>query len=173
MSNMLRRLGDVLRSVLGHAVAALLGVIMILVFVQVLARYITHSSTFELAELCRILLIWLVFIGAAVLVSQRKLIVIDLMHGRLSGRLSNSLGIGVDILTAILLVAFAIYAAQLIDVVKLKIAPATGLSYRWFYMPPIVFSVCGLFFIVERLVCGATDDATEVEDSVAYAHKGL
>jgi TRAP-type C4-dicarboxylate transport system permease small subunit len=158
MSKIVHRVGDMFRFLLGAAVALMLGVIIMLVFIQVLARYITHTSTFEIAEICRVLLIWLVFCGAALLVSQRKLILIDFVHGRLRKGSSATLDIVTDIVTIIFLAAFATFAFELIEVVKLKTAPATGLSYRWFYMAPIVFSAFGIYFTIERLLFGPTKE---------------
>lgn len=146
------KLGDILRKILALATTSMLALIILLVFVQVVARYITHSSTFVLAELSRILLIWLVFSGAALLTSQRKLILIDLMHGRIGAKTSGRINIATDVIAALFLIFFALFTASLLQVVHNKTAPATGLSYAWFYAAPFVFCGAGLFFIVERLV---------------------
>jgi TRAP-type C4-dicarboxylate transport system permease small subunit len=156
MLNLARRTADLLRMSLAYAVALMLCMIVILVFAQVVARYVTHSSTFAIAEICRILLIWLVFTGAALLVSQRKLILIDFVHGRMAGRSSHLLHAITDIVTVVFLVAFGVYTVELMQVAKFKTAPATGLSYWWFYTAPLLFCILGVFFTLERVAFGSS-----------------
>jgi TRAP-type C4-dicarboxylate transport system permease small subunit len=152
MAGTLCKFGDALRKILAVATTSMLALIIVLVFVQVLARYVTHSSTFVLAEVSRILLIWMVFSGATLLISQRKLILIDLMHGKIGALNTGRINVAVDVITAMFLVFFALFTASLLQVVHNKTAPATGLSYAWFYSAPFVFCGIGLYFILERLV---------------------
>ncbi|WP_186399795.1 TRAP transporter small permease [Stappia sp. P2PMeth1] len=151
MSHIIIRVGAMLRWILRQGLALMLLAIIVLVSFQVVARYVTHGATHQLAEICRLLMIWMVFCGAALLVSMRDLILIDVVQHRMSPRARGALGLGTDALTALLLVFLSHYAWQLIQMASGKIAPATGLSYRWFYLPPIVFGALGLFFIIERL----------------------
>ncbi|MBZ9991790.1 TRAP transporter small permease [Mesorhizobium sp. BH1-1-5] len=151
MANLLASVGNGLRRVLGFLVGAALLAIVLLVCIQVFSRYFIGAPTPELAEISRILFIWMTFLGAALLVSQRQLIVIDLLHDRLSSGIFTRLKVLVDIATAVFLVSLAVYARHLMIVVGQKIAPATGISFDWFYGALLAFSVLGLFFILERL----------------------
>jgi len=151
MSHVIVRVGDALRRMLRQGLALMLLAIIVLVFFQVVARYVTHGATHQLAEISRLLMIWTVFCGAALLISMRELILIDVVQHLMSPRVRNALGLVTDALTAVFLVFLSYYAWQLIQMASGKIAPATGLSYRWFYLPPIVFGALGLFFIIERL----------------------
>lgn len=144
------RIGDLLRWGLRQSLALMLLSIIVLVFFQVIARYLTHGATHHLAEISRLLMIWMVFCGAALLVSLRELILIDVVQHMMGPKLRNALGLLTDGLTAALLIFLNIYTWQLIEMAAGKIAPATGLSYRWFYLPPMVFGALGLFFIIER-----------------------
>ena len=151
MYRLLERLGDGLRWVLGLLVGAALFAIVILVCIQVFSRYFIGAPTPGLAEISRILFIWLTFLGSALLISRRELIVIDLLHDRLSGPHLGRLHAVIDVATAIFLVFLAIYARHLMIVVGQKIAPATGISFDWFYGALLAFCFLGLIFILERL----------------------
>ncbi len=155
MKEILHRIGGCLRISVRWLLASLLGLIVVLVFTQVISRYITHTGTHQMAEFCRILMIWTVFLGVPLLISEKRLIVIDVAHLYLGDKASNQLSFLIDLLTLAFLGALAFYAVQLNEIVSIKIAPATGLSYRWFYTPPIICSLLGTFFILERLVGGA------------------
>ncbi|TPL45219.1 TRAP transporter small permease [Mesorhizobium sp. B2-4-6] len=152
MGNLLASVGNGLRRVLGFLVGAALLAIVVLVCIQVFSRYFIGAPTPGLAEISRILFIWMTFLGAALLVSQRQLIVIDLLHDRLSRGIFTRLKVLVDIATAVFLVFLAVYARHLMIVVGQKIAPATGVSFGWFYGALLAFSVLGLIFILERLL---------------------
>lgn len=152
MYRLLERLGNSLRWVLGLLVGAALFAIVILVCIQVFSRYFIGAPTPGLAEISRILFIWLTFLGSALLISRRELIVIDLLHDRLGGPLLGRLHAVVDLATAVFLVVLAVYARHLMIVVSQKIAPATGISFDWFYGSLLAFCFLGLIFILERLV---------------------
>jgi TRAP-type C4-dicarboxylate transport system permease small subunit len=152
MTNVLVRIGDVLRRLLSFLVGAMLLAIVLLVCVQVFSRYFIGAATPGMAEISRLLFIWLTFLGAALLISRRDLIVIDFLHDRLNADLFKRLGVVIDLATAAFLVMLIVYARHLMKVVGLKIAPATGLPFAWFYGSLIAFAGLGLFFIFERIL---------------------
>jgi TRAP-type C4-dicarboxylate transport system permease small subunit len=171
MANLLASVGNGLRRVLGFLVGAALFAIVILVCIQVFSRYFVGAPTPGLAEISRLLFIWMTFLGAALLVSRRELIVIDLLHDRLGGGLFRRLQVLVDIATGIFLVVLAFYARHLMVVVGQKIAPATGISFTWFYGALLAFSLLGLVFIIERLL-GAGQTASAAVSGDATAQQG-
>jgi TRAP-type C4-dicarboxylate transport system permease small subunit len=151
MSRVLTHVGDLLRWLLSSLVGLMLFTIVILVCIQVFSRYFIGAPTPGMAEMSRLLFIWLTFVGSALLISRRELIVIDFLHDKLSARYIQRLGLLIDAVTAIFLVVLSFYARHLMDVVGHKIAPATGLPFGLFYGSLLAFSGFGLFFIVERL----------------------
>jgi TRAP-type C4-dicarboxylate transport system permease small subunit len=171
MVNALTSVGNGLRRALGIFVGAALLAIVVLVCIQVFSRYFVGAPTPGLAEISRLLFIWMTFLGAALLVSRRELIVIDLLHDRLGGGLFRRLQVLVDIATGIFLVVLAFYARHLMVVVGQKIAPATGISFTWFYGALLAFSLLGLVFIVERLL-GAGQTASAAVSGNATAQEG-
>jgi TRAP-type C4-dicarboxylate transport system permease small subunit len=152
MTSILVRVGDLLRRLLSFVVGALLLAIVLLVCVQVFSRYFIGAATPGMAEISRLLFIWLTFLGAALLISRRELIVIDFLHDKLNADLFKRLGILIDLATAAFLVMLIVYARHLMAVVGQKIAPATGLPFGWFYGSIVAFAGLGLFFIIERIL---------------------
>jgi TRAP-type transport system small permease protein len=151
MPTILSRTGAVLRRLLCFATGALMAGIVMLVAWQVLARYVLDVPTFESAELTRLMFIWLTFLGSALLISRQELIAIDLLHGALGERAQHVLSVFNDVVVAVTLVIIGRDSIQLLALIGPKTAPATGLSYRWFYFSLLAFCCIGLFFIVERL----------------------
>jgi TRAP-type C4-dicarboxylate transport system permease small subunit len=151
MSNLLTSVGNGLRRALGFVVGAALLAVVILVCIQVFSRYFIGAPTPGLAEISRLLFIWMTFLGAALLISRRELIVIDLLHDRLRSGILERLQVFVDVATAVFLLVLVFYTRHLMIVVGQKIAPATGVSFAWYYGGLLAFSIIGLVFIAERL----------------------
>lgn len=70
-------------SVLEWALIALLSVLVVMVFVNVMLRLLFHTGIAATEELSRLLLIWLVMIGAALTLARRAHIAMDAVVGRL------------------------------------------------------------------------------------------
>ena len=68
---------------------ALLGLMFITTFFQVLARNIFYFPSMWTEELARYLFVWIVFLGAATLMENEEHIKIDLLSVRLSGRVAH------------------------------------------------------------------------------------
>lgn len=152
MSHALVRAGKALRWLLRCFVGLTLLAIVLFVCIQVFSRYFIGAATPELAEMSRLLFIWLTFAGSALLISRGELITIDFVSNSLKQGRTRLLLLLTDLCTAVFLIALMIYALELMRVVGGKIAPATGLPYVSFYGSLVVFAGLGLFFIVERLV---------------------
>ncbi|MCO5063905.1 MAG: TRAP transporter small permease [Rhizobiaceae bacterium] len=152
MTAILTTIGGILRGALTFFVGAALFLIVALVFYQVITRYFTGTATPGLAEISRFLFIWLVFAGAAWLISRNELIAIDFLSSRLNAAAQRLLRLFVDFCTAALLVALLSYSGKLLDVVSTKHAPATGIPYVWVYAALPLFALIGLIFLLERMV---------------------
>lgn len=152
MTRILSLIGRVLRAVLSAVTAASLFLIVVVVFIQVVTRYLTGTATAGLAEMARFLFIWLVFAGSACLISRGELISIDFFSSHFGKRAKRGLQIFIDACTAIFMVVLLSYSGKLLDVVAIKHAPATGLPYVWVYASLPVFAAASLFFLLERAV---------------------
>jgi TRAP-type transport system small permease protein len=157
MTFSIRYIGAALRLLLARAVAALMIVIVLLVAAQVVARYVFLVPTFGLSEVTRLLFVWLTFVGSSLLISNRQMIAVDLLHDKLVEHWARRVQICNDLLTGAMLLVFAVYGKELLDIIGPKIAPATGMSYFWFYSSLPFFCTISFFFVLERLLTGATD----------------
>lgn len=157
MTLFLRHICAGLQWLLTRSLAVLMVMIVLLVAAQVIARYVFLVPTFGLSEVTRLLFVWLTFVGSSLLISNRQMIAVDLLHGTLVKHWARRVQICNDLLTAAMLIVFAIYGKELLDIIGPKIAPATGMSYFWFYSSLPFFCATSFFFVLERLLTGATD----------------
>lgn len=141
-------------AVLLGAVAITVSGIVILVFLDVVYRYVTESQTYWNSEVARLLLIWMTYLGCAVLIRHRGLIRIDFVTSNRAGRHVRWIELVSDLVTAVVLGFIAAFSRPLLDIAVGKIAPATGWSYQFYYACLPVFAACGLLFILDRFLNG-------------------
>lgn len=81
---------------LGGAVAAVMGVLILDVLWQVFTRFVLRDPSSFTDELARYLLIWVGLLGAAYVAGQRQHLAIDLLPNRLTGRAGHALGVVIE-----------------------------------------------------------------------------
>jgi len=92
------RLQRLLDLILDRATIALLVVLLLVVGAQIFARYVLNHSLFWSEELARYLFIYLVFLGAAVMLRQRRHIQVSFFMERFSSTPRRAVAILVDLL---------------------------------------------------------------------------
>lgn len=92
---------------LGGAVAAVMGVLILDVLWQVFTRFVLRDPSPFTDELARYLLIWVGLLGAAYVTGQRQHLAIDLLPNRLSGRAGRA-GHALGVLIEVTVLAFAV-----------------------------------------------------------------
>jgi TRAP-type C4-dicarboxylate transport system permease small subunit len=158
------RLLDLYCRVLKGAIALCLAVMVVLVFTNVVLRYIFNSGIATSEELSRWLLVWLTFLGAIVALREHAHLGVDSLiralppHGRL--------------MCFVLSYVLMLYADGLLLLGSWKqavltfgdTAPASGISVGlFFYASGIVFGVSAAVILLYDLVRALTGAATADE----------
>lgn len=147
-----RRAADLFFRALEAALVVGLAVMVVLVFGNVVLRYAFNTGIASSEELSRLLFVWMVFLGAAVMLRERAHLGMDTLVRRLprSGRLACFLTSG----------ALSVYASVLLFEGTWKQAelnlstttPVLGVSQSLFYAPILIFAVLsGLVLAVAML----------------------
>lgn len=142
----LRRLGNAVMLLLALAVCA-----------QVAARYAFGYSPVWSEELSRLLLVWVVMIGAAVSVRHGTHIRVDVLLAALPARVRRAWFLFVD---AMILVLFAVLVVAGIDAVQFN-HTMRSLGFQWpmsvlIAAVPLGFALCAVF-LVERMMAPADE----------------
>jgi TRAP-type C4-dicarboxylate transport system permease small subunit len=153
LSNFLHRLGRVIEILL----AAALGLMVLLVFGNVVLRYGFNSGITTSEELSRWLFVWLTFLGAIVAMKDGAHLGSDALVSRLP-----PLGKRALFLVAQLLMLFVCWllfhgALQLVRINIDATSAVMQVSMAWFYAPGMVLAVLGalvLFNNILRLLRG-------------------
>jgi C4-dicarboxylate transporter DctQ subunit len=114
-------------------IAVIYGVLVVVGFAQVVARYVFNNSLSWSEELALILLTWMVFIAAGVAVQQKLHIGVDLLTSRLGERWQRILGIFSDLLVGVFVIFLIYYGAQITANAMVQTTPAMGLPMGYVY----------------------------------------
>lgn len=125
--------GKVFDTLVRGMIAILYGVLVVIGFAQVVARYVFNNSFSWTDEMALMILTWMVFIAAGVAVQQRLHIGVDLVTGRLSQRWQLILGIISDLLVTVFVLFVIYYGAQMTVDAMVQTSPAMGVPMGYVY----------------------------------------
>ncbi|WP_172977660.1 TRAP transporter small permease [Halomonas sp. THAF12] len=142
-------------------VVVIFSAIMVLMFFQVINRYILGWSAFWTEEVVRMLLVWLVMLGTPVVVYLHEEIKVDLFSMK-SARLLRAQSLLVTAISMLFCAALA-YWGYLFALRSLgTMQPSLGISRAWLYIPIPLGSVMTVLALLLRGHKRSADEPTEV-----------
>ncbi len=153
----------------------LLAAMVVMVFGNVVLRYVFNSGITVSEELSRWAFVWLTFLGAIVALRENAHLGTDMLIGRLGIR-GKKICLGLAE-AGMLYCCWLIFSGSLMQTrINLDVqAPVTGLSMGWVYGVGIVFAVSAAAFHLlklGRLLSGrlGADELVTVQESEDLAH---
>ena len=135
------------------AVASLLAAVVVIVLIEITARYFLKISLSWPEELARYTLVWLTFVGAAVGVATRRMIVTQAFTALLPKPVRHWLRIATTLL------GLAAIGITLWAMIPLQFGPAgrtassaTGIQLKWVYLALPVGGFAIMGFLVRDLI---------------------
>lgn len=157
---MLKKTIDLYCQVLSYLIAAMLAVMVVLVFGNVFMRYALNSGFTLSEELSRWLFVWLTFMGAVVALRSKAHLGTDMLVGKL-GPAGKKICMGLSLLLMLYCLWLLFKGAYEQTVINLTSTSAVmEVSMAWFYASGMVFSVLGAPIILNdlwRLLTGQID----------------
>ena len=146
---------------IGYLIAAMLAVMVVLVFGNVFMRYAFNSGFTVSEELSRWLFVWLTFLGAVVALRSNGHLGTDMLVGRL-GATSKRVCMGISLLLMMYCLWLIFKGSYDQTVVNWDSTSAVmEVSMGWFYASGMAMSILGGLIILSdlwRLVTGKIDD---------------
>ncbi len=158
---MLERVIDGYCKAIGYLIAAMLAVMVVLVFGNVVMRYAFNSGFTISEELSRWLFVWLTFLGAVVALRSNSHLGTDMLVGRL-GPAGKRICIGIAL--ALMLYCLWLLFKGSYDQTIINWSSTSAVmevSMAWFYSAGMVMAVLGALIVLSdlwRLVTGKLDD---------------
>ena len=158
---MLETLIDGYCRLISYLIAALLAVMVVLVFGNVVMRYVFNSGFSISEELSRWLFVWLTFLGAVVAVRSNQHLGTDMLVGRL-GPAGKKVCMGLSLLLMLYCLWLLFKGSYDQSVINWDTTSAVmEVSMSWFYASGMVFAVLSAPILLGdlwRLVTGQIDD---------------
>ncbi|HOB01410.1 MAG: 2,3-diketo-L-gulonate TRAP transporter small permease protein YiaM [Alphaproteobacteria bacterium ADurb.BinA280] len=158
---MLERVIDGYCKAIGYLIAAMLAVMVVLVFGNVVMRYAFNSGFTISEELSRWLFVWLTFLGAVVALRSNSHLGTDMLVGRL-GPAGKRICMGIAL--ALMLYCLWLLFKGSYDQTIINWSSTSAVmevSMAWFYSAGMVMAVLGALIVLSdlwRLVTGKLDD---------------
>lgn len=138
---MLKQLSEGISRALEVTIVACLAVMSVLVFANVVLRYVFDSGIAWSEELSRLVFVWLIFLGAILASKEHAHIGFDTLVRRLpdSGRKLLILVSGLVMLACCVFLVIGGWQQTVINLQNQY--PVLGISYAWLYAVAIVFGI--------------------------------
>ncbi len=140
-----------------YLISAFLLLIVIVTSIQVFARFIFDRPLVWSDELARFTLIWMVFIGAAVVAFDNKHMAVEIFHAKLSPKINLILSLFMRVLVLIFLFITAYSSIDLIQISHYQHSGALGIPNSYWRVAAPVGCVLMMIFIVIRTIYDIQD----------------
>lgn len=147
----MRKLLDVMNSLLQNiAVIAMAGMLFV-IFGQVLARYVFHHSLAFSEELARYLFVYAVFFGTAVVAKNNGHIIMEALISALKGKVAKYVNIIALLSTIVFMIIIFYFGIRMMIISYNQTSPALRISMSYVYlaMPISAFvMLCNLIVLI-------------------------
>ncbi len=148
----LRKTLDYINSVTEYAVSGLLVVMVIVVFLQVVFRFVLHSSLPWSEELSRYILVWLSFLGAAIGVRRGSHIGVEVLVSLFPKTLKVTATLFVHAVSIVFFTLIIFYGYRILAIVSRQLSPAMEWPMSIPYSAICVGGVLMLLYAMEHVI---------------------
>ena len=149
---------DALEKVIGAVIVTLLFVSFVIIFAQVITRYIFASGFPWMEEAAIFMSIWMAFLGAAVAIRKRKHMYIDIIEAKLPHLPRMTLNVLSDLLMIAFFVIMIVIGHSYATGNRTNLSAGLSLSMMYVYFSLVVGMAIAVLYAVEimlkRLVTG-------------------
>lgn len=149
---MLERISNVLNAVVKHLAGFLLAAMTVVVFLQVLFRYVFNAPLDWSEELATFTFAWMALLGAGVGLKYDQHPSLDIFQSRFPPALQKIAQVLVNLATMFMLTVLCIYGWKLTMVMKLQTMAALGYSVSFIYIILPISAIIMLFHTVARII---------------------
>jgi TRAP-type C4-dicarboxylate transport system permease small subunit len=158
MPTWLKRAATALDCLLKWYTVLLMSALVVLTFVQVVARYVMESPFTSTPQYARLALVWLTFMGAAVAVRRNGLVRIEVLVELMTPTARRLLETVFDLLVIALLVVIAVKGWVAVQVTGSQVVAGTPLSYAFYTASIFVGAIIMIFYLAVRILARTTTE---------------
>lgn len=150
---MLDKLFKGLRSVLyGFSVAAM-SVMLVVIFAQVVSRYLFNWTPEWSEELARYLFVWVVFIGSALIMGESGHLAVQFVPNHFKGTAAGkALQVIINFSGYVFILLLLVQGTKMMQVMTFQISPGLEIPMSWVYSVIPISAVLMLLYLVKDTV---------------------
>jgi TRAP-type C4-dicarboxylate transport system permease small subunit len=150
--NSFDRFSDILNNVVKYLAAILLGAMTILVFLQVLFRYVLNHPLDWSEELSSFAFVWMALLGASIGLKRKENPRLDLIINQFSAKAQRTVAALYDLTILFLLAVLFIYGARLTAEMRSQTTAALGYSVSYVYaVLPVSAAIMFVHLVVQTI----------------------
>ncbi len=149
---LLQSINRIIATLLDWGIALSVAAMVIILFVSVVMRYVFSAALFFAEEMSILSMIWMTFLGGAILVRQDKNVIITVFADLFSARVQHLIRIFADFMSLVMIGVMAWLSWTLVEKLGLSTTPALRLSEAWFAWSMVVGFGIMLFYQVQRML---------------------
>jgi len=147
----LRKIIDSINKYLKYATIASMSIMLLIIFFQVIFRYVLHHSLTFSEELARYLFVYTVFFGTAVVARENGHIVMEVLTQKLKGKVAKYIKIIAYICTLSFVIILFYNGIKMMILTSYQLSPALriSMSYVYFAIPAASFVMfCNILILI-------------------------
>jgi len=149
---MLGKINRILAVVLDWTIGLIMSAIVVILFLGVILRYVFNAPLFWAEEVSVLGLIWITFVGGAILIRQDKNVCITVFCDMCRAPVARWMKIVSDALVIVILCVMIYQSWLLTGRLAFSTTPAIRLKESWFGWAMIAGFICMLYYQIQRLV---------------------
>jgi len=143
---------DVIDKVISATLVSLLFFSFLVIFIQVIARYVFGSGFTWMEESAIFMSIWMAFLGGAAAIRKRKHMYIDIIEAKLSFKPRMALNVACDLLLIAFFLFMIVLGRNYALANSTNISPGLSISMMYVYLSLVVGMVAAVLYAVELLL---------------------
>lgn len=128
------------------------GIMLLLVFAQVITRYCFNYTPYFGEELARYLFVWVVFLSLPLVARYGGHMAIETLTSRASGAFLKFLNILADIFSIAFLIIMVVYGIQMVIRTSYQTSPALMVPMSWVYVVIPFGCAIMLLYVIANLI---------------------
>jgi len=150
---MLDKLFKGLRSVLYWFSVAAMSVMLVVIFAQVVSRYLFNWTPEWSEELARYLFVWVVFIGSALIMGESGHLAVQFVPNHFKGTAAGkALQVVINLSGYVFILLLLVQGTKMMQVMTFQISPGLEIPMSWVYSVIPISAVLMLLYLVKDTV---------------------
>jgi TRAP-type C4-dicarboxylate transport system permease small subunit len=138
-----------IRKITETAIVFLFAILVIVVFYQVVARYIFNDPPSWTEELARYSQVWIILLASSRCIRKGSHLAVDYFGHRLGMEIKRKIDIGMSVLIVFYVVVVTLFGWKLMVVGQYQLSPALQVKMSFIY---VIFPVSGVLMFLEAII---------------------